>query len=328
MHLPNPEQTAVAVCESAPGHPPSADTKALVLSLLWCTAAQAQEAPASTFGAYGEQSDHKTLQSESPTQRGSRNSSQRPSLHTAAVGLAEIQKLVPHILGSSSFDTSVRTAKQLQLTHTMWQSVSAPHDWNCSTCSTGICELAPASAVVLAPLPAVPPVASAPPVVPPEAVLPPVAVVPPVAVLPAEAVVPPRAVVPPAPVVPGEAAPPVAMVPPVPALPPVSMIWLVCVSPPAPAAPVPPLATPPVLTEPPPAPPTGEPLLPQPKIMGSAKKATTDERRSQVDLFSMGLLDLQHPGQRGGLPVFRGRSAARALKLPRSATVSMRFGRV
>ena len=103
---PNPEQTAVAVCESAPGHPPSADTKALVLSFVSCTAAQAQEAPASTFGAYGEQSDHKTLQSESTAQCGSRNSSQRPSLHTAAVGLAEIQKLVPHILGSSSFDTS------------------------------------------------------------------------------------------------------------------------------------------------------------------------------------------------------------------------------
>jgi hypothetical protein len=68
--------------------------------LLWCTAAQAQEAPASTFGAYGEQSDHKTLQSESTTQRGSRNSWQRPSLHTAAVGLEERPVLVPHILGS------------------------------------------------------------------------------------------------------------------------------------------------------------------------------------------------------------------------------------
>jgi hypothetical protein len=51
-------------------------------------------------------------------------------LQTAAVGLLELQRLVPHILGSSSFDTSVRTAKQPQLTHTMWQSVSALHDWN------------------------------------------------------------------------------------------------------------------------------------------------------------------------------------------------------
>jgi hypothetical protein len=96
---------------------------------------------------------------------------------------------------------------------------------------------------------------------------------------------------------------------------------------PAPATPVPPLATPPVLAEPPLAPPAGGPLLPQPKIMGSAKKATTDERRSQVDLFSMGLLDLQLPGQRGSLPVFRERSPARALKSPRSATGCMHFAR-